>query len=376
MSKPNATLSQEDILRFSRHLILPEVGLEGQIRLKNSRVLIVGAGGLGAPVALYLAAAGVGTIGLIDFDRVDLSNLQRQVIHGVADIDKPKVDSAAQSIHAINSNICVKTYQKPLVANEAMDLMEAYDVVVDATDNFPTRYLINDACVLLDKPFVYGSIFRFEGHVSVFNLHNGPCYRCLFPSPPPPRLVPTCSEAGVLGVLPGIIGTFQANETLKFLLGIGEPLSGKLLTLNALSMQFNTLNLSKNKACVVCGQSPSIHAPIDYDAFCGSASPSSSAVTHISPEALRTLLDTQKVQLVDIRKPAQKALGEMENAVSMELDALAPDILDPAKPCVVVCQVGIGSVEAIKKLRAKGYAGELMSLQGGMLSWIATQTAL
>lgn len=375
MSTASSALTQEEIVRFSRHLILPEVGLEGQQRLKNARVLIVGAGGLGAPVALYLGAAGVGTLGLIDFDTVDLSNLQRQVIHGVADIGQPKVDSAAQSIRAINPSICVKTYQKPLVANEALALFAEYDIVVDATDNFPTRYLINDACVLLGKPFVYGSIFRFEGHVSVFNAHEGPCYRCLFPSPPPPRLVPSCSEAGVLGVLPGIIGTLQANETLKLLLNIGEPLNGRLLTFNALSMQFNTLNLSKNKDCVVCGESPSIHAPIDYEAFCG-ATPSSADVTHIGPDALRTLLREQEVQLVDIRKPAQKTLGNIEGAMNMELTALDPSKLDPAKPCVVVCQVGIGSVEAIDKLRKKGYTGELMSLQGGMLSWIATQTSL
>ena len=258
-------LSQDEISRYSRHLILPEVGLEGQLKIKNSKVLVVGTGGLGAPVILYLAAAGVGTLGLIDFDIVDESNLQRQIIHTTRDVGRPKISSATDRIKGINPNVKVVSYNDKLTSKNALEIIKDFDIVVDGTDNFQTRYLINDSCVLLNKPFVYGSIFRFEGQVSVFNAYDGPCYRCLYPEPPPVGLVPSCAEGGVIGVLPGIIGTIQANETIKLILGIGEVLSGRLLTFDALRMQFKELKLKSDKECLVCGEHPSVTELIDYE---------------------------------------------------------------------------------------------------------------
>ena len=293
-------LSQDEISRYSRHLILPEVGLEGQLKLKNSKVLVVGTGGLGAPVILYLAAAGVGTLGLIDFDIVDESNLQRQIIHTTRDVGRPKISSATDRIKGINPNVKVVSYNDKLTSKNAIDIIKDFDIVVDGTDNFQTRYLINDSCVLLNKPFVYGSIFRFEGQVSVFNAYDGPCYRCLYPEPPPVGLVPSCAEGGVIGVLPGIIGTIQANETIKLILGIGEVLSGRLLTFDALRMQFKELKLKSDKDCPVCGEHPSVTELIDYEEFCGLKSKDEqTSVEEISAIDLKNLINENKNRSMD-----------------------------------------------------------------------------
>src|SRR5437773_7023624 len=266
---PTARLSKDEILRYSRHLIMPEVGMDGQFKLKQAKVLTIGAGGLGAPLALYLAAAGVGKLGMVDFDVVDFTNLQRQVIHGTSDVGRPKLDSAKETIAEINPNVEVVPYETRLTSENALEIVKDYDIVADGTDNFPTRYLVNDACVLLGKPNVYGSIFRFEGQAAVFWAQHGPCYRCLYPEPPPPGLVPSCAEGGVLGILPGTIGTIQATETIKLLLGIGEPLIGRLLLYDALDMQFRELRLRKDPDCPICGQNPTITELIDYQQFCG-----------------------------------------------------------------------------------------------------------
>src|SRR5579872_6381013 len=266
---PPVTLSKDEILRYSRHLIIPEVGMDGQLKLKNASVLLIGAGGLGAPLGLYLAAAGIGRIGLVDFDVVDFTNLQRQVIHGTSDVGRKKLDSAADSMHEINPNVEIEKHEVAITSENALDLMRDYDIVVDGTDNFPTRYLVNDACVLLGKPNVYGSIFRFEGQATVFAYQGGPCYRCLYPEPPPPGLVPSCAEGGVLGILPGTIGLIQATETVKLILGTGEPLVGRLLLYDALAMRFRELKLRKNPECPVCGDHPTVTKLIDYQEFCG-----------------------------------------------------------------------------------------------------------
>src|SRR5215468_5701179 len=262
-------LSKDEILRYSRHLIMPEVGMEGQLKLKNAKVLLIGAGGLGAPLGLYLAAAGIGRIGLVDFDVVDFTNLQRQVIHGTSDVGRKKLDSAADRMHDINPFVEIDKYEVALTSENALDILKDYDIVIDGTDNFPTRYLVNDACVLLGKPNVYGSIFRFEGQSTVFAYEGGPCYRCLYPEPPPPGLVPSCAEGGVLGILPGTIGLIQATETVKLILGAGEPLVGRLLLYDALAMRFRELKLRKNPECPVCGAHPTITKLIDYHQFCG-----------------------------------------------------------------------------------------------------------
>ena len=311
---PNATsrataLTKEEIERYSRHLILPEVGVEGQLKLKNARVLLVGAGGLGAPLALYLSAAGVGTLGLVDFDVVERSNLQRQVIHGTGDIGRKKIESAAASIAAINPNVRVERHELALSSENALDIIKNYEIVADGTDNFPTRYLVNDACVLLGKPNVYGSIFRFEGQASVFAAADAPCYRCLYPEPPPPGLVPSCAEGGVLGILPGVVGLIQATEVVKLILGLGESLQGRLLLCDALAMRFRELKLRKDPDCPICGTHRTITKLIDYNQFCGVPQASATPATiagEIDPVAVKARLDSgEDLQLIDVREPQE-----------------------------------------------------------------------
>src|SRR5919112_1258458 len=293
-----STLSADELQRYARHLSLPEVGVAGQAKLKSSRVLLVGAGGLGSPVALYLAAAGVGTIGLVDFDAVDLSNLQRQIVHGTSELGRPKLESAEARLSDLNPKVQVEKHGIQLTSENAMEILREYDIVVDGTDNFPTRYLVNDACVLLDKPNVYGSVFRFEGQASLFYAKEGPCYRCLYSEPPPPGLVPSCAEGGVLGVLPGIIGSIQALETIKWIIGAGNSLVGRLVLFDALKFRFRELQLRKDPACPICGDSPSIHELIDYEAFCGIGAEPSYAGPEISAEELRWELDEKGSDLV------------------------------------------------------------------------------
>ncbi|RBQ31569.1 molybdenum cofactor biosynthesis protein MoeB [Arcobacter sp. FW59] len=366
-------LSQEEISRYSRHLILPEVGLEGQLKLKNSKVLVVGTGGLGAPVILYLAAAGVGTIGVIDFDIVDESNLQRQIIHTTKDIGRPKISSANDRIKGINPNVKVVSYNAKLTSQNSLAIIKDFDVVVDGTDNFQTRYLINDSCVILGKPFVYGSIFRFEGQISVFNAYGGPCYRCLYPEPPPVGLVPSCAEGGVIGVLPGIIGTIQANETIKLILGIGEVLKGRLLTFDALDMRFRELKLAKDKSCPVCSEHPTITELIDYEEFCGLKAPDEKiAIEEISAIDLKNLINEKRpVQLIDIRQPHELQIGKIEGSKGIPFGQLVrkKDELDSSKKVVVICKIGLLSAEVIRQLKEAGYEGEIYSLKGGITSW-------
>src|SRR5438876_6415666 len=299
-----ATLSQQEVARYSRHLIMPEVGMKGQKRLKASRVLLIGAGGLGSPLGLYLAAAGVGRIGLVDFDVVDFSNLQRQVLHGTADVGRPKLQSARERIQAINPEVRVDPYETRLASANALRILGPYDVVIDGTDNFPTRYLVNDACVLLGKPNVYGSIFRFDGQASVFDASRGPCYRCLYPEPPPPHLVPSCAEGGVLGVLPGVIGTIQAIEAIKLIAGIGEPLIGRLLLFDALRMEFRRLKLKKDRNCAICGENPTITQLIDYEGFCNPAE-----IGEVTPAQLAHMNDPL---LIDVREDYEFKQGHLE----------------------------------------------------------------
>src|ERR671916_1471405 len=307
-SNGSAELSNEEIARYSRHLIMPEVALDGQRKLKQARVLTVGAGGLGSPLALYLAAAGVGTLGIVDFDVVDESNLQRQIIHGTSDLGRPKMESAREKIEDINPNVNVEAFEEALTSENAIEIFEDFDVIVDGTDNFPTRYLVNDACVLLEKPNVYGSIFRFEGQASVFYAEEGPCYRCLYPEPPPPGLVPSCAEGGVLGILPGAIGTIQATETAKLILGIGEPLIGRLLLYDALGMRFREMKLRKDPSCPVCGENPTVTELIDYQEFCGIPQAQARAATDEVPEItvneLKEKLDNGgEISVLDVREP-------------------------------------------------------------------------
>src|SRR6516165_1320304 len=304
---PVEQLTKDEVLRYSRHLIMPEVGMEGQLKLKQARVLTIGAGGLGAPLSLYLAAAGVGTLGMVDFDVVDFTNLQRQVIHDTDDVGRPKLHSAQETIQEINPNVTVVGYETRLSSENALEILKDYDIIADGTDNFPTRYLVNDACVLLGKPNVYGSIFRFEGQASVFATKEGPCYRCLYPEPPPPGLVPSCAEGGVLGILPGLVGVIQATETIKLILGSGEPLIGRLLLVDALSMRFRELKLRKNPHCPVCGTHPTVTELIDYNQFCGirgEEAPAPTAMTDITVEELKKRLDRRDdLFVLDVREP-------------------------------------------------------------------------
>jgi molybdopterin/thiamine biosynthesis adenylyltransferase/rhodanese-related sulfurtransferase len=371
-----ANLSQEEILRYSRHLLVPEVGLEGQRKLKTASVLVVGTGGLGSPVALYLAAAGIGHIGLVDYDVVDRTNLQRQVIHGTSTVGQLKVNSARQRMHDLNPDIQVDVYNEVFTSANAMEIAAPYNLVVDGSDNFPTRYLTNDLCVLTGKPNVYGSVYRFDGQVSVFDARNGPCYRCLFPEPPPPGLVPSCAESGVLGILPGTIGTLQATEALKLILGVGETLIGRLLLYNALDMSFEYVRLRKNPACKVCGEHPSVTELIDYEAFCGVPgrqveTGSAGQQWDITPtELAQALKDGKALHLVDVREPHELEISHLENTLNIPLGQLGmrSHELDPQDEIVLICKAGVRSTRALHILLGAGFR-QLHNLKGGLNAW-------
>jgi len=374
---PEIELSNEEIRRYSRHLIMPEVALAGQKKLKAASVLLVGAGGLGSPLALYLAAAGIGRIGLVDYDVVDATNLQRQVIHGTKAIGRSKLESAKERMLDLNPFIQVDTYETVLTSENALDILRDYDVIVDGTDNFPTRYLVNDACVLLGKPNVYGSIFRFEGQVSVFYAKEGPCYRCLFPTPPPPGLVPSCAEGGVLGILPGTIGTLQATETIKLILGIGEPLIGRLLLYDALQMRFEEVKLRKNPKCPVCGDNPTVTQLIDYEAFCGMPAHDRedgsglASEWEITPRELQARLERgERIVIVDVREPHEWDIAHIEGARLIPLGELAARVheLDSADQIVLHCKTGARSARALEFLRGIGFR-KLKNLKGGINAW-------
>ncbi len=371
---PEVTLSNEEILRYSRHLILPEVGMEGQLKLKAAKVLLVGTGGLGAPLALYLTAAGIGRIGLVDFDVVDATNLQRQVIHGTKDVGKPKIDSAIESMNDINPNVIVDRHEVALTSENALEIIKDYDYVVDGTDNFPTRYLVNDACVLLGKPNVYGSIFRFEGQSTIFATEGGPCYRCLYPEPPPPGLVPSCAEGGVLGILPGIIGLIQATETVKLILGIGTPLIGRLMLYDALNMKFRELKLRRNPECPICGDQPTIKELIDYQEFCGipQHAPEPVPVTgDISVVELKQRLDKgDKFQFIDVREPHEWQICRIPGTTLVPLGELPKRLseLDPNSEIVVHCKSGGRSGKAVDLLKQNGFVNA-RNVVGGILAW-------
>ena len=369
---PLPPLSRDELLRYSRHLVLPDVGVDGQRLIKAARVLLVGAGGLGSPAALYLAAAGVGTLGLVDFDFVDISNLQRQVLHGTSGVGRPKLESARARIHDLNPHVNVETHDTRLTSDNALDILGAYDIVVDGTDNFATRYLTNDACVLLGKPNVFGSIFRFDGQASVFAMPDGPCYRCLFPTPPPPGQVPSCAEGGVLGVLPGLVGTIQATETLKLILGTGEPLVGRLLLIDALNMRFHTVSVQRDPACPACG-TREITSLIDYDEYCGTSTNTHSTtkdVVDLTPiELAQRLTDKQDFALIDVREPYEWQIGRIPGAQLIPLGNLraAMASLDNTREVVVYCRSGVRSADAARWLRAAGFRA--LNLTGGILRW-------
>jgi molybdopterin/thiamine biosynthesis adenylyltransferase/rhodanese-related sulfurtransferase len=367
-------LGSSEILRYSRHLILPQVGMEGQRKLKAARVLLVGTGGLGSPLALYLAAAGVGTLGVVDFDVVDETNLQRQVIHGTRDVGRPKIDSAADRIADLNPHVRVIRHDTRLTSRNALEIMAGYDVVVDGTDNFPTRYLVNDACVLLGKPNVYGSIFRFEGQLSVFWAKEGPCYRCLFREPPPPGLVPSCAEGGVLGVLPGIIGTLQALETVKLILGVGDGMIGRFLLFDALGLKWRELKLKKDPACPVCGENPTVTELIDYEHFCGvEPAPDPAAIPSITPADLhRRLVAGGAPVIVDVREPNEWDIVNLEEhgarLIPLAQVAARAGELDAGAEIVVHCKSGGRGARAVQQLRELGFR-DVWNLAGGILAW-------
>jgi adenylyltransferase/sulfurtransferase len=369
-------LSREELGRYSRHITLPDVGMEGQQRLKAARVLCIGAGGLGSPAALYLAAAGVGTLGLVDFDAVALTNLHRQILHGTTDVGRSKLESAADTLRDINPHVALELHATRLDPSNARELIAAYDVILDGTDNFPTRYLVNDACVLEQRPNAYGSIFRFEGQASVFATANGPCYRCLHPEPPPPGLIPSCAEGGVLGVLPGIIGTIQATEAIKLILGVGEPLIGRFLIYDALKMRFRELKLRKDPECPVCGVNPSIRELRLYEEYCSPAEPShgsASAANHdMTVQELKTRVDEgSSPVIVDVREPAEFEICRIPGARLIPLGELASRIgeLDPSAEIVLHCKSGARSAKATALLREHGFSNA-RNLSGGILAWI------
>jgi sulfur-carrier protein adenylyltransferase/sulfurtransferase len=373
------SLDHDEVQRYSRHLILPEVGLEGQRKLKAASVLCVGAGGLGSPVLLYLAAAGIGRIGIVDFDVVDFSNLQRQVVHGTDDVGRPKLHSARDRVHAINPHVQVDLHDAALSSQNALDLFRPYDIIIDGTDNFPTRYLVNDACVLLGKPNAYGSIFRFEGQASVFATKGGPCYRCLYPEPPPPGLVPSCAEGGVLGVLPGIIGVIQATEAIKLILGAGEPLIGRFLIYDALRMRFRELKLRRDPECPVCGDNPTVRELIDYEQFCG-LRPEPTATVAASPdeipavtvEELKARLDANHDLLVlDVRELHEVDICRIAGSTVIPLGELASRVgeIDRGRDIVVHCKMGGRSAKAVALLRQHG-VDRAVNLTGGILAWV------
>jgi molybdopterin/thiamine biosynthesis adenylyltransferase/rhodanese-related sulfurtransferase len=374
VNSPLATaLTNDEILRYSRHLIMPEVGMAGQQKLKAARVLCIGAGGLGSPLALYLAAAGVGTLGLVDFDVVDLTNLQRQIIHTVDDVGRPKLDSAAEKLAAINPLVNIHKFETKLTSANALGLFREFDVIADGTDNFPTRYLVNDACVLTGKPNVYASIFRFEGQASIFATEHGPCYRCLYPEPPPPGLVPSCAEGGVLGILPGLLGVIQATEVIKLILGSGDPLIGRLLLVDALGMHFRELRLRKNPECPVCGTNPTIHELIDYNAFCGirgEEAPVTSSVPEIQPAELKARLDGgDNIFILDVREPHEYQICNLGGYLIPLSDLPARmNELDSSREIVAHCRSGVRSAKAVTLLRQAGFA-KVKNLAGGILAW-------
>jgi len=367
-------LTQDEILRYSRHMLIPEVGLAGQRRLKAASVLVVGTGGLGSPVALYLAAAGVGRIGIVDYDVVDSSNLQRQVIHDTERIGMLKVESARQRMLALNPYIQVEAFNEVFSSENAEAISAGYDILVDGTDNFPTRYLINDLAVFSGRPYVYGSIFRFEGQISVFDARSGPCYRCLFPEPPPPGTVPGCAEGGVFGVLPGTVGTIQATEVIKLILGIGEPLVGKLVLYDALDMSFQTVQLRKNPRCKVCGESPEIVRLIDYEQFCGvpTRGTHAPAVPEITPLELAERLGRgDPLCVVDVRDPVEQQVSKLAGAVNIPLGQLAVRLneLSPEAEIVVYCRSGVRSAQAVGTLLSAGFQ-KVLNLKGGINAWV------
>ncbi len=372
---PAAALTNDEIARYSRHLILPEVGMEGQTKLKRAKVALIGAGGLGAPLGLYLAAAGVGRIGIVDFDVVDTSNLQRQVIHGTKDIGRKKLDSAADSMRDINPSLQVDKFDTGLTSENALEILKDYDIVVDGTDNFPTRYLVNDACVLLNKPNVYGSIFRFEGQATVFAYEDGPCYRCLYPEPPPPGLVPSCAEGGVLGILPGIIGLIQATETVKIILGIGETLKSRLLLYDALGMRFRELKLRRDPACPVCGDHPTVTKLIDYQEFCGirppTAAPVAASADVIDAAELKSKLDRRDdFLLLDVREPHEYQIARIPGSKLIPLGELSKHLneLDRDADIVAHCKTGGRSQKAVDLLKANGFK-HVRNMTGGITAW-------
>jgi adenylyltransferase/sulfurtransferase len=371
---PAAGLTNEEILRYSRHLIMPEVGMEGQLKLKAARVLLIGTGGLGAPLGLYLAAAGVGHIGLVDFDVVDFTNLQRQVTFGTNDVGKPKTEAARARLSNLNPDILIATYETKLTSENALELFKDYDIIVDGTDNFPTRYLVNDACILLGKPNVYGSIFRFEGQVTVFGMPGGPCYRCLYPEPPPPGLVPSCAEGGVLGVLPGIVGSLQALETIKLIIGRGDSLVGRLVLFEALALKFRELKLRKNSRCPMCGTHRKIHQLIDYNEFCGirgEEEPESDLhVPEITARELKERLDRgDDLFILDVREPHEYQICNLKGHL-IPLGELPRRVheLDSAREIVAHCKSGKRSAQAVDFLRQAGFR-KIHNLHGGILSW-------
>jgi molybdopterin/thiamine biosynthesis adenylyltransferase/rhodanese-related sulfurtransferase len=363
-------LSAEELQRYSRHLLMPEVSSKGQRRLKAARILSIGAGGLGSPAALYLAAVGVGTIGIVDFDDVDLSNLQRQILHGTKDIGRSKLKSARDRLRDINPEIEIELHEWRFSSENASQLVEQYDLVVDGSDNFPTRYLSNDVCVFARKPNVYGSVFRFEGQTTVFAPHlGGPCYRCLFPEPPPPDSVPNCAQAGVLGVLPGIIGMLQAIETIKLIVGIGEPLVGRLLHFDALKVKFRELNLRRDPQCPVCGENPTIFSPIDYEQFCGARN--EEAIPTMSAHELKRKMDAREpFELIDVREAFEYEIARIDGAKLIPLGEIAEraDELQREQPIVVHCHSGRRSAEAVRQLQQRGFAN-VYNLQGGIDAW-------
>lgn len=369
-------LTREEVQRYSRHLIMPEVGIDGQRKLKAARVLCVGAGGLGAPASMYLAAAGIGTLGLVDFDAVDASNLHRQVIYDTTDVGKRKLEAARDRLTAMNPSVNVVMHEVALTSKNALDVLKDYDVILDGTDNFQTRYLVNDACVLLGKPNAYGSIFRFDGQASVFAVKGGPCYRCLYPEPPPPGLVPSCAEGGVLGVLPGVIGVIQATEAIKLILGSGQPLIGRLLLYDALQMRFRELKLRRDVDCPICGDHPTIHALIDYDQFCGivpaHAQPATSGVPEITAEQMKAKMDRgEDFFLLDVREPNEYQICRIEGATLIPLGELAQRTgeLDKNREMIIHCKVGARSAKAVSLLQDRGF-NRVSNLKGGILAWI------
>ena len=369
---PTLQLSNEEILRYSRHLLIPNVGMEGQKKLKAARVLVIGVGGLGSPASLYLAAAGVGTLGLVDYDVVDLTNLQRQILHTTKSVGRSKIQSAQEKLLDINPNVHVKTYPTRLSSTNALKILADYDVIIDGTDNFPTRYLVNDACVFLKKPNVYGSIYRFDGQVSVFDSTIGPCYRCLYPSPPPPEMVANCAEGGVLGVLPGVIGSLQALEVIKLIIGQGEPLIGRLLFFDALNLKFHEVRIQKDPKCVICSERPTITSLIDYDEFCGVTTEASIEADAITPEELKKRFDRgDNILLLDVREPDEFKICNIGGQL-IPIPNLANRYaeLDPSREIIVYCKTGNRSRRAVQFLQRQGFRN-VKNLIGGIDAWAA-----